>query len=355
MQPTHLLNISFHSSKSKMNKPIRDFHTGPAMTATRSSPIPSCTPLDPSSCSVHSTHSAGTVRHRRLRSFSGSSLSSLSSLWAPPFRRVEGRSSSRSMSSTNLTRRIMHTPPESRTLSRCYSTRASMASILSSRRTADLALGMEGVEQRLGGVEESDGEISNPLDEGTCRTNYDAHHVSGNEEQPDDPVARDIEPGAAEPNGLRKWISTLRRRKKQKQSPSPTKPRTPWTIAQECNTTPVSPSKRQDSRHKPSDSQGSSLMFVTAMKSATATIASFSIATVSRRDTYFRRGHQRSSLLSGSDPRPSIDSQRSIADEAARHRSRKRRAKLQELVRSEEGYLADVKALLKLSRAPDLT
>jgi hypothetical protein len=152
----------------------------------------------------------------------------------------------------------------------------------------------------------------------------------------------------AESPGVRRWLSILKRRKKQKQASK--KPYSPRLRVAEAQVASSSPTKRQSSRHKPSDSQGSSMAFVTAVKSATATIASVSIATVSRRNTPWRRGHQRSSLVSGSDPRPSIDSQRSVVDEAARQRSRKRRAKLEELVRSEESYLADIRALAKVSR-----
>lgn len=333
------------------------------MTTSQSSPMPSLQPLghrplDPSSCSIRSTHSAGTVRHHRLRSLSGSSLSSLTSLWAPPFRRQGDRDTSRSLSSTNLTLNLMPTPSESRSRSRGYSRRASFASILSSRLRTDSTLGSDAHEQRLGGVEESEGEVVDPMNEDASRRQSggdddleSAHQFASEETHNDSQTAPDASTEHTETIGLRRWISTLRRRKRNKQSPSPIKPRTPWTMAQESQSEAVSPSRQQHSRHKASDSQGSSLVFVTAMKSATATIASFSIATVSRRETWLRREHQRSSLLSGSDPRLSIDSQRSIADEAARQRSRKRRAKLHELIRSEEGYLTDVKALSKVSRS----
>ncbi|KAK3683238.1 hypothetical protein LTR37_020413 [Vermiconidia calcicola] len=140
---------------------------------------------------------------------------------------------------------------------------------------------------------------------------------------------------------LRRWISTLRRRKKQLPAPAAPPDAHQWNFGSR----PSSPMKRVSSKHKYSNSYGSSLGFVTAVRSATATIASASIATVSRRNTKWRRGHQRSSLLSGSDLRPSLDSQRSVLDEAAKQRSRKRRAKLEELIRSEESYVADVKSL----------
>ncbi|KAF2766170.1 Dbl homology domain-containing protein [Teratosphaeria nubilosa] len=103
-----------------------------------------------------------------------------------------------------------------------------------------------------------------------------------------------------------------------------------------------SPPKVVRSHHRKTGSHASSIAFVTAVKSATATIASASIATISRRNSKWRR-EQRSSILS--DPRPSIDTQRSIIDAAARQRSRRRRDKVQELILTEEGYVADLKAL----------
>jgi len=107
----------------------------------------------------------------------------------------------------------------------------------------------------------------------------------------------------------------------------------------------ASPTKRRPARHEKSSSYASSTGFVTAVRSATATIASASVATISRRNSRLRRAQQHSSVLSGSDPRPSVDTQRSIIDEAARQRSRKRREKLEELIRTEESYVADLKAL----------
>ena len=142
---------------------------------------------------------------------------------------------------------------------------------------------------------------------------------------------------------LRRWISTLRRRKQTKQIDSID--RNQPFISDSFGSRPASPMKRRDSQHKKSNSNCSSLAFITAVRSATATIASASITTVSRRHTAWRRGHQRSSVISGSDPRPSIDSQRSVMDEAARQRSRKRRDKVEELIRTEESYVADIKAL----------
>lgn len=80
-----------------------------------------------------------------------------------------------------------------------------------------------------------------------------------------------------------------------------------------------------------SESSGS-LGFITGIKSATISLASASIA---------RRKQNRSSTASA-DPRPSIDE---IIDDAGRLRSRKRREKLEELIKTEESYVADLRAL----------
>jgi hypothetical protein len=147
---------------------------------------------------------------------------------------------------------------------------------------------------------------------------------------------------------FKKWVNKLRiKRHPPLQCTSPRRER--WTLDDFDHKPPGSPRsprvQRRLSMHRKSDSQNSSLRFITSMKSATATVASASIATISRRTTQWRRGQQRSSVLSGSEPRPSVDSIRSVIDEAARHRSRKRREKLEELIRTEESYVADIRAL----------
>jgi hypothetical protein len=100
---------------------------------------------------------------------------------------------------------------------------------------------------------------------------------------------------------------------------------------------------------------GSSLGFVTAVKSASISLASFSIATKSR-----NRGHSskhqktdRSSRASNIGPRTSEDSAyaaRGIAnDVAVTNRSIRRRRVLEEIISTEEGYFGDVKFLMNVS------
>ena len=158
---------------------------------------------------------------------------------------------------------------------------------------------------------------------------------------PDAETLEDV-PTSPEPSAFRRWVSTLRRKKTRK--PKSITPRSQrWTL-DDFEPKPASPRKHRPAHHQKQGSHGSSIAFVTAVKSATATLASASIATVSRRNSKWRRA-QHSSLLSGSEPRPSVDTQRSLMDEAAKQRSRKRREKVEELVRTEEGYVADLKAL----------
>ena len=145
-----------------------------------------------------------------------------------------------------------------------------------------------------------------------------------------------------EPQAFQRWVSELRRRREKKtETVTPRGQR--WQL-DDFDARLPSP-KHLYRTHSKSPSQSSSLRVVTAVKSATATLASASIATMSRRTWKWPHGYQRTSILSNSDTRPSGESQRSIVDEVAKQRSRKRRQKVEELIRSEESYLADLKAL----------
>ena len=139
---------------------------------------------------------------------------------------------------------------------------------------------------------------------------------------------------------FQRWMSTLRRRKRQQTVPLVTSRSERWCL--DDFDPAVLPPR---SPHARSDSGTSSIGIIAGVKSATVTLASVSIAPLSRRASKWRRTHNRSSILSASDPRPSVDTQRSILDEAGKLRSRKRREKLEELIRTEESYVADLKAL----------
>lgn len=108
--------------------------------------------------------------------------------------------------------------------------------------------------------------------------------------------------------------------------------------------------------HRKSGSWASSANFVTAVKSATITVASASIAPLSRsasKKSDRRKLYRGSSGLFESEPRFSTDSGRPslslIIDDAARQRARKRREKIEELIKTEESYLSDLKALSNVS------
>lgn len=305
--------------------------------------------------SIGSANSSGTVQHHRLRSLSGSSFSSLASLWTPSFRRHDEGTPPRSPSLRDLTLRRMTSSSDRRSESGSYSRRTSVASILSSRLRSEPTLAPEQNEPRLLDLVENDGELSEvEEDEHSFVVEEAEDDILPSRDAPHDSISPapavsnstgaefDCSGDTIEPSGLRRWLSTLRRRKIQGQ-PKAT-PRLQRLKLDEQGVQSTSPAKRC-SRHKVSGSQGSSLAFVTAVKSATATLASVSIASVSRGTAPWRRGHQRSSLISGSDLRPSLDSQRSILDEPAKLRSRKRREKLEELIQTEESYVADVKVL----------
>jgi hypothetical protein len=147
---------------------------------------------------------------------------------------------------------------------------------------------------------------------------------------------------------FQRWVSTLRRRKRQQTVPLLVTPRNDRWCLDDFDHTPLQPR----SSHVRSDSGTSSMGFIAGVKSATVTLASVSITSLSRRASKWRRTHNRSSIMSGSDPRPSVDTQRSILDEAGKLRSKKRREKLEELIRTEESYVADLKALSNVSMIP---
>jgi hypothetical protein len=311
--------------------------------------------LEGSQSSGQTEYTTGTVQHHPPRSLSGSSLSSLTSLWAPAFRRNHDDSTpSRSSSSHNLTLRRIPTTSDRRSTSDGYSRRTSLVSVLSSRFRSEPVLGHEPAEQMLSEVIENDMEIVE-VSENTYDIAEDGQsqhlsealdHVGTVPQESDEPEIKESATSPSLPRAQR-WLSTLRRRKKQ--ALPTTTPRTQRWRLDDFDSRPSSPIKRLASQHKHSNSNSSSMAFVTAVKSATATIASMSIATISGRNSKWRRGNNRSSLISGSEPRPSIDSQRSVLDVAAKQRSRRRRAKLEELIRTEENYVADLKSLSNVS------
>ena len=115
-----------------------------------------------------------------------------------------------------------------------------------------------------------------------------------------------------------------------------------------------SPATRRKSHHKKSSS-GSSLGFVTAVKSASISLASFSGAPRSRRTGVSSLHHRtdRSSKASNVG-RLSEDSsyvaRSTIIDQAVTNRLLQRRRVLEELITTEESYVANVKFLMNVSK-----
>ncbi|KAF7559681.1 hypothetical protein G7046_g4477 [Stylonectria norvegica] len=115
-------------------------------------------------------------------------------------------------------------------------------------------------------------------------------------------------------------------------------------------------SPRKTRHEKSSSSSGSSFGFVSAVRSASVSLASVSAVTRSRRNA--ARSHaasrtDRSSRASLSGPRASEDSTlvgRATAtmDAAAAHRSIMRRRILEELISTEESYIGDIHFLMKV-------
>lgn len=176
-----------------------------------------------------------------------------------------------------------------------------------------------------------------------------SHSVIHNREVHTNLLGEDETGDEEPPKPFQRWVSTLRRRKRQETVPLATSRSERWCL-DDFDNAPL----QLRSSHTRSDSGTSSMGIIAGVKSATVTLASASIAPLSRRASKWRRTHNRSSIMSGSDPRPSVDTQRSILDEAGKLRSRKRREKLEELIRTEESYVADLKALSNVCKAPDL-
>ena len=305
--------------------------------------------------SVASIGSHGTVQHHRLRSLSTSSLSSVGSLFIPAFSRYNGSTASGSRFSFNPTLSTIRPINYNRSASSTNSKRTSYTSALSMRHLSDTGSELDQQESTLQDVVEGEDEytrrsiISDLTDqeyelEGDGSELQESHAIGS-----EDLTTSNTSIDSTEPRAFQRWVSKLRRRHQKK--PARVTPRGQRWQLDDFDPRMPSPKLQYHPAHSKAESQSSSLRFVTAVKSATATLASASVATISRRTPKWRRGQERSSLLSGSDARPSVDSQRSVMDEAAKLRSRKRREKLEELIRSEESYVADLKALSNVRAA----
>lgn len=153
---------------------------------------------------------------------------------------------------------------------------------------------------------------------------------------------------------FRRWMTTLRRKNsRRKGNLIPRLER--WSLDDFDDVKPAKlglPGNENTTRHKKSSSWSSS-GFVTAVQSATASLVPLSIAPQSRktRRSGLLRSSYRSSRISDGVNRASMDSNHGsaqIIDEAAWGRAVQRRQTLEELVSSEESYIADLKVLINV-------
>jgi hypothetical protein len=156
----------------------------------------------------------------------------------------------------------------------------------------------------------------------------------------------------ANPQPFRRWLSTLRRRHIHQQKDHVSEvPRLSFEL--HTRDTGVLPRafRFHESLRRNSESMSSSMAYVTTIKSASMTVASTSIAP--RSDTGMHgKGRTGNRSSHYSDARRSFDSHRGplgpVIDESAWLRSLQRRRIVEELIASEESYIADLKVLINV-------
>lgn len=157
------------------------------------------------------------------------------------------------------------------------------------------------------------------------------------------------------PRPFQKWMRSLHRKARQRPSLWGSTPGTlpRWFSGHEHG---VDASPRS-SFHRQSSSSGSSFRFVSAVRSASVSLASVSIVARSKRNTALSQcvsRTDRSSRASMSGLRVSEDSamhdNTDAIDAASTERSLQRRRILEELISTEEGYIGDVRFLMNVSR-----
>lgn len=171
--------------------------------------------------------------------------------------------------------------------------------------------------------------------------------VPQDEAQPNDEIAPDSAIATVAP--FRKWLGTLRRK------PEPYTAEFPHIMpadGREHDDHFVSPDDHEapTSRPRASTAESSTRAFISAVKSATVTLAESSIAPRSwlgSLSKQLHRGkHSRSNTVDSTGTRTSIDQG---IDDYALSRARQRRLILEELIETEESYVADLKVLQDVS------
>jgi hypothetical protein len=222
-----------------------------------------------------------------------------------------------------------------------------------SRNVPDLQHGVEALSSSETSSE-SMGVDDNNIEESELFNLYEAIHVplpegrisdnSGVEYH--DPPAAAQETLQTETQPFRRWMSTLRRRhlhRRKKQELS-------FDGGEEILAVRSPRYTDEHSVRRISESITSSMGFVTTVKTTSNTVASTSIALMSERAAHktTRFGNR----SSNTDARRSIDSNRGglgpVLDEGAWLRSLQRRKVVEELIASEESYIADLKVLINV-------
>lgn len=152
------------------------------------------------------------------------------------------------------------------------------------------------------------------------------------------------------PPAFRRWMSTLRKRHVQRRKE--TAPGTP--SGDDIDASKLSsPLQAPQSLRRYSDSGSSSMGCVTAVRSASITLAGSSIAPHSERTHLQARVRLGKRSSNFSDVRKSTDSNPGplgpIIDESAWLRSLQRRKIVEEIISSEESYIGDLKVLINVS------
>jgi len=160
---------------------------------------------------------------------------------------------------------------------------------------------------------------------------------------------KDIEPVDSTP--FKKWLGTLRKR------------REPQALIERTHRIPIDGEEYDDfplaydrrpvesSRPRASTAESSTRGFITAVKSATVTLAESSVAPKSwlgNLSKQLHRGkHSRSNTVDSTGTRSSMEHG---IDDFAISRARQRRLILEELIETEESYVADLRVLQNVSR-----
>lgn len=308
--------------------------------------------------------STGTVHHRRSRQLSVGSLASATSVCGPSWRTPSNnstplRSTSYSDFENGTFPAVIHRPTTSSNISRPVSVPPAvpqpvpLASPLPSPTGSEPLLGtlslrndhsgLDLVDEERGDWEEDHALLGSDIYDSSC-PNIEPHAA----DQGNATCSRSIQ----EP--FSRWMDSLRLKKASYKSR--VRPKLDTLFPHPTSHSVVNSPEPSVRGHRKSGSWASSSNFVTAVKSATVTVASASIAPLSRSASK-RSGpprlHHGSSGLFESEPRFSTDSGRPslslIIDDAARQRARKRREKIEELIKTEESYLSDLKALSSVS------